>query len=485
MSINTHSANFPTREQRLGSITGYEGTASDICNKSKNAMLENQESPFTQCTHCSSFPANYLLSLVQDVAIVNHAPLGCTGDFSGTNFTKRTGLYARGWQLSNVNTISTNLRENDMVFGGSEKLREAVLEASRRFKPKAIFVTTSCASAIIGENIDAVLQELENQIHIPIVPIQCEGFRSKIWATGSDAAFHGILHKIVKPPTKKRDNLINVLNITGWSEQSTLSSLLEQLGLESNFIIPFATVEQLESLSEAAATVHICKTLGTYLAAGLEEHFGVPEVKSPAPYGLAGTDTWLRALGQVVGKEKEVEELIKKEKEKIGPTLTELRSKLSGLKAVVSSGGVHGHGIINILHDLNIEVLHGNIYHHDPHFDDNDIGPSSLAHSVENYGDINYSVCDKQAHQLTRQLYKLRPDIFIARHNGMAVLGAKLGIPTFFVGSEHIGIAYDGLLNYGQEIINTVTNRTFVKNLAQYVRLPYKEKWLHQETCAL
>jgi nitrogenase molybdenum-iron protein alpha chain len=78
-------------------------------------------------------------------------------------------------------------------------------------------------------------------------------------------------------------------------------------------------------------------------------------------------------------------------------------------------------------------------------------------------------------------LNRLRPDIFIVRHNGMAVWGAKLGIPTFLMGDEHFGLGYEGLLNYGRKILDSITNPAFVQNLARHTRLPYTEWWLAQQ----
>jgi nitrogenase molybdenum-iron protein alpha chain len=65
---------------------------------------------------------------------------------------------------------------------------------------------------------------------------------------------------------------------------------LGKLGLRVNYIVDLATVEDLAQLSEAAATVGFCYTLSSYMAAALEQEFGVPEIKAPQPYGFAGTD---------------------------------------------------------------------------------------------------------------------------------------------------------------------------------------------------
>ena len=150
-------------------------------------------------------------------------------------------------------------------------------------------------SGIIGDDVEGIAAALEKEIGIPVVAVPCDGFRSRVWATGFDAAYHAILSRIVKPAVVKNEK-INIINFWG---SDVFGSLLGRLGLAANYVTPFTTIERLERLSESMATVQVCHTLGTYLAAGLEQRFGVPEIKAPAPYGIPATDAWLRELGRV------------------------------------------------------------------------------------------------------------------------------------------------------------------------------------------
>jgi nitrogenase molybdenum-iron protein alpha chain len=479
MPVNLSNPEVPIREQRLGAITGYQGTAGDLCRRTGERTLTEPERAFSQCSSCASVNAICQLAMIQDAAVVNHAPLGCAGDFVNFNFINRAGQHKRGWKPANVRLISSNLRENEMVFGGAAKLREAVHEAIRRYQPKAVFITTSCASGIIGEDMEGLADEIEAEVDIPVIPVYCEGFKSRVWATGFDAAYHGILRKIVKPATAKQPDLINIINFWG---EDIFTELFGSVGLKPNFVVPFTTISQLQRLSEAAATVQICSTLGTYLAAGLEEHFGVPEVKAPPPYGIAGTDAWLRELGRVTGKEKEMETLIASEKAAIEPELNRLRDRLRGVRGFVAAGDIHGHSLINVLKELGLDIVHGCVWHYDQRLDNNDPRANSLRHTVTYHGDVNFGVCNKQSHELVRLLHQLQPDIFVVRHNGMAIWGAKLGIPTFLMGDEHFGIGYRGLIHYGQKIIDAITNPAYVKSLATHTRLPYTDWWLNQTT---
>lgn len=474
---DSSQAAVPIREQRLGAITGYVGDAADLAERSRNGTLGNRNRSFTQASSCSSSCAICLLSLIQDAAVVNHAPLGCASDFSMFNLVNRWGQTVRGIDAHNARLVSTNLGETEAVFGGVDRLAETIRETYQRFEPKAIFVTASCTSAITGEDVDGVANELREELGIPVAAVHCEGFRSQVWSSGFDAAYQAILNGIVKEPAEKSHEYVNV--ITFWGED-VFTDLFAPLGLKPRLVVPFSTVAELEKTSESAATVQMCSTLGTYFAAGLEERFGVPEVKAPPPYGIAGTDAWLRALGRTLGKETEVEELIASEKEAIAPDLERLREELTGLKAYVAAGSVHGHSIAALLSDLGIECVGTCFWHHDPVFDHGDPAGDSLKHLVNKHGNVPVAICNKQSYELVNQLRRLQPDIFIVRHPGMTVWGGKLGIPTFLVEDEHYGLGYRGLLRYGQKILDSVNNPAFVKHLAQHTKLPYTQWWLDQ-----
>lgn len=466
------------RERRLGSITGYEGTAAELVQLSRTGALRERQRSFTQVGTCSSFCATLQLSLIQDAVVINHAPRGCAADFPLFNLYNRYGQVKRGLKPANARLMTTNLNESDTIFGAAKKVFEAIHEAHRRFHPRAIFVTASCTSGIIGEDLESTLTQAEEELGIPIASVNCEGFRSQVWATGWDAAFNAILHKIVKPAAVKRPELINIITFIG---DDYFSELLRPLGLVPNLIVPFTTVEQLEKLSEAGATAQMCSTLGTFLAAGLEDDFGVPEIRSPAPYGLSGTDTWLRELADVTGKGEGVEDFIAAEHRVVEPELEALRKRFHGITAFVAAGPAHGHSLMSVLQDLGIGLAGGCMFHHDPKLDHGDPAGDTLEPLARRHAKLPYSVCNKQFYELVNLLAKLKPDVVLARHPSLILSSAKLGIPTFFVDDEHLGLGYRGLIRYGRKIADWLSNPAIERNLSRNSHLPYTAWWLEQD----
>jgi nitrogenase molybdenum-iron protein alpha chain len=189
---------------------------------------------------------------------------------------------------------STNLEEKDTIYGGNQKLADAIREVYDRAHPNAIFIITTCAAGIIGDDVEGIANEAEEELGIPVVAIFCEGFRSKVWTSGFDAGYHGIARKLIKKPEQKR-NIINVINFWG---SDIFSEWLGEFGYKPNYLTPYSTVNSIAHSSEATATIQACVTLGSYLAAVLEKEFGVPEIKTPPPYGIAQTDRWFRELGK-------------------------------------------------------------------------------------------------------------------------------------------------------------------------------------------
>ena len=423
---------------------------------------------------------------VRDAVLIQHSPIGCGAGQVIYNSIFRNGLAMRNLPVQNIRIISTNLEESDMVFGGIAKLEQSIRDAWNRHQPKAIFIGTSCATGIIGDDVDSAAAKLEEELKIPVIPLHCEGFKSKHWSTGFDAVQHGLLRQIVRKNPKKQKDLVNVINLWG---TDVFTPMLAELGLRVNYVVDMATVDELAQMSEAAATVGFCHTLSSYLAAGLEQEFGVPEIKSPQPYGFAGTDAWLRELARVTHTEEKAEIYIAKEHQRVAPRLEELKELLKGKKGYVATGSSYAHGLICVLRELGVEVNGSLVFHHDPIYDSQDplldtpdSSKNSLEFMVNESGDVaNFSVSNRQQYQFYGLLKRVNPDFILVRHNGLAPLASRMGIPAAPLGDEHHALGYQGILNLGETILDILAHKKFHLDLAAHTKLPYKQWWLDQK----
>lgn len=476
--INLSLPEVQIREIRINSITGYQGDAKELV-EAREFGLKDKERSFSQCLGCATSKAACMTVLIQDAAVISHGPVGCASCLHEFAFTYRVNYPLRGIERPTPRRIfSTNLKEKDTVYGGNIKLANTIREVYERTHANAIFVLTTCAAGIIGDDVESVCNEAEEELGIPVVAIFCEGFRSKVWTTGFDAAYHGIARKLIQKPRRRRDDMINVINFWG---SDVFYEWVAPFGAKPNYIIPFSTVNGLKYASEAAATVQACSTLGSYLGAVLEQDFGVPEIPAAPPYGIAQTDRWFRALGKILGKEEIAEKIIAEKKKEYLPKIEALREKLAGKTAYVTAGAAHGHALLDVLGELGIKAVGAAIFHHDPIYDSGREENDQLAQRVADYGNVfNYNVCNKQEFELVNALNRLRPDVLLARHGGMTLWGAKLGIPSLLIGDEHYSMGYEGLVNYGERILEVIENDEFVKNLEKHAINPYTKWWLEQ-----
>jgi nitrogenase molybdenum-iron protein alpha chain len=230
--------------------------------------------------------------------------------------------------------------------------------------------------------VESVCDRAEEELEIPVVAIFCEGFRSTVWTTGFDAAYHGIARKLIKPPRERRSDMINVINFWG---SDVFADWFLPFGATPNYITPYSTVDSLTWSSEAAATVQACSTLGSYLGAVLEQEFGVPELPTAPPYGILQTDRWFRALGKLLNKEEIAERVIAEKKEKYLPKIEALKEKIKSiaggrtLTAYVTGGAAHGHALLSVLGELGINAAGAAIFHRNPLFDNGEPNNDQLA----------------------------------------------------------------------------------------------------------
>jgi Nitrogenase molybdenum-iron protein, alpha and beta chains len=482
MAINLEESTVAIRESRLGGITGYDGDICDLCRQTKCGSADNRERCFSQAGSCIS-SALHGLANITDIAVINHAPQGCTA-FAPDSLTEH-GFVAkkRGVPYHTV-ILGTDINEKDTVFGATDSLKEIVLETYRRYKPKAIFIGTSCTSGIIGEDIDSVVDELKQELPIPVASVHCEGFKSKILAGRFDLVDHAVLTSIVKPPRKK-NHKVNFKNFNE-SAREEITELFANFGVEPFFFYATATVEELSHLSESLATVCICGSLGTYIGNALEEKYGVPYIKTIDPLGIVGFETWLRALGKVIAQEAAVEAYIERERALYLPQIEAVKRELQGLRAVVNMGPGFAFQISRVLQELGIKLEYVISLHHDSRFDDGEV-PAFIEYyaqkenAVENF---KVSISDQQNFEIMNILNAFKPDIYLSRHSGTTVGAIKQGVASLFVGDEYKAFGYKGTLDFAQTILYTVKNRSFEKNLAARVKLPYTAWWYKQNSAA-
>lgn len=490
MKIDLDAKTCPNREQRAGAINAFYGKASDLVRLTREGKLENRERKFQQAQGCVlNFYLTTRVATIRDAVMVVHAPVGCSATALLYREVYRRVPPSEGRPAQfDLHWLTTGLDEKDAVFGGMDKLRAAVKEAERRYHPKAIFVLASCTSGIIGDDIEGVLNDLRGEVDAAIVPVHCEGIRSRIIQTAYDAFWHGVLKYLVKKPRRKQPDLVNVASMLSytWQDRVELTRLLGRLGLRPNFVPEFAKVEDLEMMSEAAVTAPICPTYTDYLSRGLEEHFGVPYFMYPSPVGIEHTDAWLREVARYTGKEKEAEALIAEERAVWLPKMDKIREEF----AKVLPGGKK----VDVLGSLG----QGRLVTQVPYFEEIGVKtPATICQDFDNLmldqvegivkdaGDFDVLVNTFQAAELAHLTRKYDPQLSLTcpfqgsaykREKGSTRIHALRGDARHWSGQA----GYKGAVAYGNFLLQATKNQSFQKTMLANTPDPYHEWWYKQ-----
>jgi|GEM_PF-508164 len=119
------------------------------------------------CVYCG---ARVVLNPITDAYHIVHGPIGCasyTWDIRGSLSSGRE-IYR--------NSFSTDLKEEDVIFGGEKKLEAAIKEIADNYHPRLIFVYATCIVGVIGDDIEAVCKKMSKEYGIRVIPVRSPGF---------------------------------------------------------------------------------------------------------------------------------------------------------------------------------------------------------------------------------------------------------------------------------------------------------------------
>jgi putative methanogenesis marker 13 metalloprotein len=103
----------------------------------------------------------YTLRDMDAEVIVVHGPAGC-------GF-----MVSRRLEDAGVRVVTTGMKENDLIFGAEERLAETLRLVQDRFSPSLVGVVGTCASMIIGENLDRAVQKAG--LKAKVIPVDVHG----------------------------------------------------------------------------------------------------------------------------------------------------------------------------------------------------------------------------------------------------------------------------------------------------------------------
>ncbi|WP_081972478.1 bifunctional nitrogenase iron-molybdenum cofactor biosynthesis protein NifEN [Leptolyngbya sp. KIOST-1] len=324
--------------------------------KGHNKVCQQQAKPGAAQGGCAFDGASIALVPITDVAHLVHGPIACAGNSWGGRGSLSSGdtLYKMGF--------TTDLSENDIIFGGEKKLYKAIQDVQERYSPAAVFVYSTCVTALIGDDLEAVCKTATENFGLPVVPIQSPGFVGSK-NLGNRLAGEALLEHVIgtaepETTTPYDINLIGEYNIAG--ELWGVLPLFEKVGIRVlSKITGDARYQEVAYAHRAKLNVMICSKALINLAHKMQDRYGIPYIEESF-YGVADMNHCLRAIAAKIGDEAmqaRVEVVIAEETAKLNEQLAPYRERLLGKRVVLYTGGVKSWSIISAAQDLGIKVV--------------------------------------------------------------------------------------------------------------------------------
>ena len=399
------------------------------------------------CVFCGS---RVVLYPIADALHLIHGPIGCasyTWDIRGA--------LSSGPQLHRM-SFSTDLQENDIIFGGEKKLYQALVKLIDLYHPNAAFVYATCIIGIIGDDIDSVCRRVSEEKGIPVLPVHSEGFKGTK-KDGYKAACEALSQLVGTGSIENRGkyslNIMGEFNIAG--EAWTIKKYYEKMGLKVSAIFTGdGRVDKIKSSHGAKLNVVQCSGSMLHLAQIMEEKYNIPYIR----VSYFGIEDMSKALYDVADFFKDnlqimerTKEIVREEIKAIFPEIKKYKKILSGkLAAIYVGGAFKAFSMIKALRSLGMEVvLAGSQTGNEQDYE--------LLRDMCEDGTV--IVDDANPLELSKYCLEKKVDLFVGgvKERPMAY---KLGIG--FCDHNHerkISLAgYNGMINFAKEVYSSVTS---------------------------
>ncbi|MEI8244329.1 MAG: nitrogenase component 1 [Lentisphaerota bacterium] len=483
----------PRRESRLKAGIAYGGNVCQFAGsfgcdgKRKDGFrpcMERNERGFSQGSICLLLPALGTIGTLPDTAVLLHGAVGCGSSMHAVACNVRSGANARWGKPGDASWMSTAMNEVDVITGGEAKLARAIEEIDATRHPSTIIVVSGCIPGITGDDVEAVIANVQERVKAKVLPVHCEGFKTKIWATAYDAYYHAFGRHLFEKPDdapeltgEERSMSVNLLNVSsmGRIDEAELERLLKMFGLKVNIFPVFAKPQDIWKVTRAALSISTCPTHDDYLLTHLQEKYNIPYVLRHMPIGIENTGVWLREIGKAVGKEHEVDIIIKHEERVLRKALEPFLPFFKGKRIFLSAGEYRTLATANLLVELGFEIAALRPFHHD------EFAEVEYSKLVAHSKDFTLNIANCQPFEEANLLKKLKPDLFMGHLVGNST-ASKLGIPThtiYNIGLNYVG--YKGVFELARRLYRHLRNPNFHRTLSVHAKLPYFDSWYAED----
>jgi len=345
-------------KQIIVNKTGEDGMVPSI-----GANVRTVPGLMSQRGCCYAGCKGVVLGPTRDIVNITHGPVGC-GFYSWLTRRNQTDP-ATTPDGHNFMTycFTTDMQEEEIIFGGEKKLKLAIQEAYDNFHPKAIAVFSTCPVGLIGDDVHAVCREMKEKLGINVFGFSCEGYKGVSQSAGHHIANNGIFTHVVGTddtvkPGDFKINLLGEYNIGG--DAFEIERLFDRCGF--TLISTFSgnsSIDFFANSHTADLNLIMCHRSINYVAEMMDKKYGVPWIKVNF-IGAAATAKSLRKMAAYFEDQKlmdRVEQVIAEELPAVEKAAAEIKPRTEGKRAMLFVGGSRAHHYQDLFTELGMQTL--------------------------------------------------------------------------------------------------------------------------------
>lgn len=276
---------------------------------------KNSHKNISRLEGCTVIGALTVTSFVTDAATIVHGPAGCA--HQSASMIQSAMLYNECYDIPEI--FTSDMSEEEIIFGGEERLKDTIREIIADGRYRAIFVIGTCISDTIGDDIETVCKNASAEYNIPIIPIDASGFLGGSFEKGFISAIRGVT-ELIPPrrteaeaqdtPAEPEPRTVNIiaeknLEYEVDSNFAEIKRLLSLLGADVNTrIARRTTVADIARFNNAALNIIRDDPTGA-ISAHIKSVSDIPVIGA-FPTGLSGTIEFLKDAGRLMNLDEAV-----------------------------------------------------------------------------------------------------------------------------------------------------------------------------------
>ena len=303
-----------------------------------------------------------IMGPTRDIVNITHGPIGC-GFYSWLTRRNQTDAGTDGDNYMPY-CFSTDMQDQDIIFGGEKKLAAAIQEAYDLLHPKGICIFATCPVGLIGDDIHAVSKKMKAKFgDCNVFAFSCEGYKGVSQSAGHHIANNQVFTHLVGESDKEEEgefkiNLLGEYNIGG--DAFEIDRIFKKCGITClSTFSGNSSYDQFAKAHHADLNLVMCHRSINYVADMMETKYGIPWFKVNF-ISAQGTAKSLRKIGQYFGDKAlidRIEAVIAEEMPAVEAAIAEHKPHTEGKTAMLFVGGSRAHHYQDLFTELGMKTL--------------------------------------------------------------------------------------------------------------------------------